>query len=268
LIDRQDGDLGTLAEGGKGVGEDEVTHRLTPRNDEHDSLGPAQFNLPFLFPLPVEAATQHLIQLKIVRFEVCGKLGAKPLRHGIIAAAVQYLAGSDPVSRDAKEIARLIQALLGLLEEALALQDQEALGWVPGEPGSQLLRVTPPCQVGVMLMAHAVVAVILTDSGGFSCQTLLLAPDRLCKRQLLSLHFYVVVVLREGPINRIPEQDDELDAGQQPMASLSCLGVVEIVWAGLTDQATEEAVQGKMGAIPERSSGVVDIKEVYLLLRW
>ena len=119
------------------------------------------------------------------------------------------------------------------------------LGGEPGQPtgGGSLSKVVTVLAVGL------------------AGEPLRLAPDRVLEAERLGLQPPLVVVVRPGPLDRVPQQDDQPGVGERGRDAGWCQGVEHVIGAGL---AGDPAPGGQREArpVPPPASPVADVEVV------
>ena len=120
-----------------------------------------------------------------------------------------------------------------IAEQPLALKDQQLRSREVPYPPAKLLEIEPATGVRVAMVIEAVVVGVALEALLLPGQPLGLFIDRLGKGKRFAFPQEFVLVVRQGPFDRIPKQGDELGLRQQLRGPLRRERVRQVVGRGL-----------------------------------
>src|SRR3954466_15674332 len=138
-------------------------------------------------------------------------------------------------------------------------------------PAAQLLRVLTAPHVRVTVMVIAVIARIVAETLLFSRESVGFGGNGVGKRQRLPACPFLMLIMGEGPIDRIAQQSDKLDIGKLSSRALGYQWMHQIVGRCVQrDQASRAELigVGEARPIPGWASMVIEVEIVDLFAEW
>jgi hypothetical protein len=151
-----------------------------------------------------------------------------------------------------QELLHAVQHGRGLAEQPLALDHHQPRAREMLDPPVELLGIMPTAEVGVAMVADAVVGRIASQALLLARQPIGFTVEGLGQGQRLPAARDLVLVVREGAVDRIPQQRDELYVGKQLGDPVGDARMEEVVRCGLERDrpAPQPAAIGETPLIP------------------